>query len=158
MMAVKIDPITEADKGELDPSKLRDVPGWERAPVPVCMGGDARALTFCCKPGMPLVFASKCRRDAVLSRIGLSQHEFVRIKDAFSRERGWDCDEVCFGSLSYCCMRRRGCPAGRDTMLHRLYGESAALKVYFSEKRKLARLLLEAAERGEEVEHLLPLC
>lgn len=158
MMTRDMDSIAGADKGGLDPSKLRDVPGWEQAPVPVCMGGDARGLTFCCKPGHPLMFADKCRRDAVLSRIGLSQHEFVRIKDAFSRQRDWDCDDVCFGSLAYCCMRRRGCPAGRDAMLCKLYGESVALEVYFDKKRELARLLLQAAEKGEEVEHLLPLC
>lgn len=152
------DHVAKVDDGGPDPSKLRDVPGWERAPVPVCMGGDARGLTFCCKPGHPLMFADKCRRDALLSRIGLSQLEFVSIKDAFSHERKWDCDEVCFGSLAYCCMRRRGCPAGRDTMLYELYGESTAMEVYFDEKRKLARLLLEAAEKREEVEHLLPLC
>ena len=84
----------------MDDGLFRDLPGWEHAPVPLCMGGDARALTFCCKPGHPLMFAQKCRRDAVLARIGLSQQAFVGIKDAFSREQGWDSAEVCFGSLS----------------------------------------------------------
>ena len=63
----------------LDKNKLRDLPGWERnAPVPICMGGDYRALTFCCKPGYSLTFGFKCRRDEVLAELGISKEEFIK--------------------------------------------------------------------------------
>ena len=58
---------------ELDKDKLRDLPGWEKnAPIPICMGGDYRALTFCCKPGYSLTFGYKCRRDKRLKELGIS--------------------------------------------------------------------------------------
>ena len=77
-----------ADK---EPDKLRDLPGWEKvAPIPLCMGGDYRALTFCCKPGYSLAFAFKCRRDEILSELGLSPEEFIKIKEEFSKENNWD--------------------------------------------------------------------
>ena len=65
---------------------LRDIPGWKNAPVPICMGGDYRALTWCCKPGLPLTFADKCKRDQKLKEIGMSADEFIRIKDDFSEQ------------------------------------------------------------------------
>jgi predicted metal-binding transcription factor (methanogenesis marker protein 9) len=56
----------------IDQDKLRDLPGWEKdAPVPVCMNGDYRALTFCCKPGFSLTFGFKCQRDEKLKEIGI---------------------------------------------------------------------------------------
>ena len=71
----------------LDPDKLRDLPGWKNnAPVPICMGGDYRALTFCCKPGFSLTFGYKCRRDEALQEIGISTEEFIRIKERLSKE------------------------------------------------------------------------
>ena len=66
---------------DIDPDKLRDLPGWEKiAPIPLCMGGDYRALTFCCKPGYFLTFAFKCRRDKKLSELGVSPEEFIILR------------------------------------------------------------------------------
>ncbi|MFX1503982.1 MAG: hypothetical protein ACFFDH_23675, partial [Promethearchaeota archaeon] len=105
---------------KLDPDKLRDLPGWERnAPVPLCMGGDYRALTFCCKPGYSLTFGFKCRRDKRLDELGLDSEDFIKIKEVFSGENNWDSDLVCFGSLSYCCMRRNGCPKRDYALIER---------------------------------------
>jgi tRNA-dihydrouridine synthase B len=131
---------------ELDPDKLRDLPGWEKnAPVPLCMGGDYRALTFCCKPGYSLTFGFKCRRDKKLEELGLDPEEFIRIKEAFSRENNWDSDLVCFGSLSYCCMRRNGCPK-RDYALFERYPNMSLDKImtiYFQKKKELSKRILE---------------
>jgi len=95
---------------ELDPDKLRDVPGWENAPIHICMEADYRGLTFCCKPGFSLTFGFKCKRDETLKELGITQEEFIKIKEEFSKDNDWDSDLVCFGSISYCCMRRGGCP------------------------------------------------
>jgi len=131
---------------ELAQDKIRDVPGWERiAPVPICMGGDYRALTFCCKPGHSLTYAFKCRRDETLKELGLSQEKFMEVKENFSKENDWDSEFVCFGSISYCCMRRGGCP-NRDYALSIKYpGKSKEdiMKIYFEKKKKLAKLILE---------------
>ncbi|MHA1232232.1 MAG: hypothetical protein ACTSPQ_16485 [Candidatus Helarchaeota archaeon] len=106
---------------KLDPKLIRDVPGWKNAPVPACYGGDYRSLTFCCHPNYTLTFSYKCMRDFLLKEIGLSKEEFIRIKDEFSKENNWDAPTVCFRSLSYCCMRRGGCPGDRDNVLKALY-------------------------------------
>ncbi|MHA1257449.1 MAG: hypothetical protein ACTSPS_17805, partial [Promethearchaeota archaeon] len=101
----------------LEEDKVRDLSGWERnAPIPICMGGDYRALTFCCKPGYSLTFGFKCRRENILRELKLTPEEFMNIKDQFSKENNWDSELVCFGSISYCCMRRGGCPK-RDLAL-----------------------------------------
>ncbi len=140
---------------------LRNVPGWVNAPVPVCMGGDFRALTFCCKPGMPLAFAAKCRRDEKLRQIGLSPEKFIAIKDKFSKTLHWDDAIPCFGSLSYCCMRASGCPR-RDAALLAKYPQFAEngsgephvgpkiMEKYFAAKHELAVLLLRASENTKE--------
>ena len=66
----------------IDPNKLRDLAGWEKnAPIPLCMGGDYRALTFCCKPGYALTFGFKCQRDSTLQSLGISQEDFIKIKE-----------------------------------------------------------------------------
>ncbi|MBD3195946.1 MAG: hypothetical protein GF317_12870 [Candidatus Lokiarchaeota archaeon] len=148
----------------LEKDKLRDIPGWEKnAPVPICMGGDYRALTFCCKPGYSLTFGFKCRRDSTLAELGLSQEDFVRIKEDFSIENNWDSDIVCFGSISYCCMRRGGC-SRRDLALEKKYpelSEEERMKLYFTKKRNLSkRILLEVKnpELKEKITQLLDLC
>jgi len=131
---------------ELEKDKLRDIPGWEKdAPVPICMEGDYRALTFCCKPGHSLTFGYKCKRDKTLAELNVSQEEFVKIKEEFSQKYEWDSDVVCFGSLSYCCMRRGGCPR-RDLALKRKYPKltpEERLKFYFERKKELSQLILE---------------
>jgi len=81
----------------------------------------------------------------------------VEIKEWFSKVVGWDSSAVCFGSLSYCCMRRRGCPGERDRVLVGLYGEplSRALEEYFLRKRVLAVHLLREASHRESVRGLM---
>ena len=130
----------------IEKSKLRDLPGWENnAPVPICMGGDYRALTFCCKPGYSLTFAFKCQRDEVLKELGLSPQEFIKIKEEFSKENEWGSEMVCFGSISYCCMRSGGCPR-RDLALSIRYpdlNKEDFMKLYFKKKKELAKVILE---------------
>ena len=131
---------------DLDQDKLRDLPGWEiNAPIPICMGGDFRALTFCCKPGYSLTFGFKCKRDEILKEIGLTPEEFIEIKENFSKENNWDSEIVCFGSISYCCMRRDGCPR-RDTALVERYPNMTMEKImalYFKKKKELSRKILQ---------------
>ena len=131
---------------DIDPDKLRDLPGWEKlAPIPLCMGGDYRALTFCCKPGYSLTFAFKCKRDKKLSELGVSPEEFIKIKDEFSKENNWDSEFVCFGSLSYCCMRRNGC-SRRDIALLERYPNinlEDIMRSYFKKKKELSKRILE---------------
>lgn len=139
---------------KIDPKLLRDIPGWDNAPVPACYGGDYRSLTFCCHPGYNLTFGYKCLRKKLLDEIELSEEKFIEIKDQFSKEHGWDAPTVCFRSLSYCCMRRGGCPADRDNVLRSLYPRDNfddTLKEYFKRKRLLAIRLLKAANRQDLV-------
>jgi predicted metal-binding transcription factor (methanogenesis marker protein 9) len=140
----------------VDEQLLRDVPGWSKAPVPACYGGDPRSLTFCCHPGYPLTFSFKCRRDALLKEVGLTKDEFVKIKDEFAKKNNWNDERVCFKNLSYCCMRRGGCPGGRDHVLKDLYKKKGRnwdgiLEQYFSRKRELSLLLLKASTNQELV-------
>jgi predicted metal-binding transcription factor (methanogenesis marker protein 9) len=143
----------------LEKEKLRDLSGWElNAPVPICMGGDYRALTFCCKPGFSLTFGFKCRRDEVLLDLGITQEEFISIKDEFSNENNWNSDITCFGSLSYCCMRAGGCPR-RDVALVERYPEMTIqeiMKIYFKKKKELARKILESIRNPEIKEKVKP--
>ncbi|MFX1344526.1 MAG: hypothetical protein ACFFBC_06240 [Promethearchaeota archaeon] len=130
----------------IPPDKLRDLPGWEEnAPVPICMGGDYRALTFCCKPGFSLTFAYKCKRNEILREIGLSPEEFIKIKEKFSKENNWESEIVCFGSISYCCMRVGGCPRRDVALVERYPGKpiEEIMKLYFQKKKELAKKILE---------------
>lgn len=130
---------------DLDPEKLRDVPGWKGAPIHICMGADYRGLTFCCKPGYSLTHAFICKRDEILTEIGLTPEEFIQIKVEFSNENNWDSEVVCFGSLSYCCMRRNGCPR-RDLALVEIYPNKSLeeiMKIYFNKKKELSKRILE---------------
>lgn len=142
-----------------EPDKVRDISGWEeKAPVPICMDGDYRALTFCCKPGHSLTFAFKCKRDQVLKELGLTKKEFVKIKEKFSKEKDWDSDVVCFGSMSYCCMRRGGCPR-RDYALQKRYPNKSKeefMKIYFQKKRELAKRILEYVDDSEAKKKVRP--
>lgn len=134
-------------EAEVSEHFLRDLAHWEQAPVPICFHGDYRALTFCCKPGCGLNFASKCQRDTTLHEIGLPPEEFTRVKEEFSQEHSWDAPETCFGSLSYCCMRQGGC-SRRDLALTRVYPQlsyTEALGEYYRLKRELAQRLLHRA-------------
>ena len=147
----------------IEQDKLRDLPGWEKdAPVPICMGGDYRALTFCCKPGSSLTFGFKCRRDEKLEEIGIDPEEFVRIKEEFSKENDWASDVVCFGSISYCCMRRNGCNRRDAALLERYPGMpmEEIMKIYFQKKKELSKKVLESLkdqQRKDKVRKLLDL-
>jgi len=132
---------------DIEPEKLRDIEGWEKnAPIPVCMGGDYRALTFCCKPGYSLTFGFKCMRDKNIKELGISPEEFINIKEIYSEENDWNSDIVCFGSISYCCMRRGGCPR-RDLALSIRYpniSQEQVMKLYFQKKKELSKIILES--------------
>ena len=142
-----------------DPTLIRNLPGWKNAPVPVCFGGDIRALTWCCHPAYALTFSSHCRRKEALDKIGMSEEEYVKIKDEFSKEFDLDDDRVCFKSLSYCCMRRGGCPGERDKVLIEKFGDGKswedAMEKYFRIKKKLAIRILEKAKNQKLVEPYL---
>ncbi|MFX1297171.1 MAG: hypothetical protein ACFFD2_20245 [Promethearchaeota archaeon] len=142
-----------------DPNLIRNLPGWKQAPVPICFGGDVRALTWCCHPKYPLTFSSHCRRKVTLDKIGMSEEEYIQIKDEFSKEFDLDDDRVCFKSLSYCCMRRGGCPGERDTVLKEKFGKDKPweeiLEKYFSIKKILAKRILEKARNKELVKPYL---
>jgi len=72
-------------------------------------------------------------KDKILTEIGLTPEEFIQIKVEFSNENNWDSDVVCFGSLSYCCMRRNGC-SRRDLALVERYPNKSLeeiMKIYF---------------------------
>ncbi|MFX0025768.1 MAG: methanogenesis marker 9 domain-containing protein [Candidatus Hermodarchaeota archaeon] len=145
--------------GILDPEKLRDIPGWgKNAPIHICMNGDYRGLTFCCKPGYSLTFGFKCKRDQILDEIGMTSQEFIKIKEEFSKENQWNSDIVCFGSLSYCCMRRGGCPR-RDPALELRYPDKTKeerMRIYFQKKKKLAKRILEAIKDSKGKEKVKP--
>ena len=147
----------------LEEDKIRDLSGWEKnAPIPICMGGDYRALTFCCKPGYSLTFGFKCKRDNILRELKLTPEEFMNIKDQFSKENNWDSELVCFGSISYCCMRSGGCPK-RDLALTIRYPnltKEEFMKVYFQKKKELSKRILESVidqEAKTEVKPFLAL-
>jgi predicted metal-binding transcription factor (methanogenesis marker protein 9) len=146
----------------LDPEKLRDIPGWKDAPIHICMDADYRGLTFCCKPGYSLTFAFECKRDETLKHLGISQEEFTTIKEKFSKDNDWDSELTCFGSLSYCCMRRNGCPK-RDAALEKRYSLKSReeyMKLYYIKKKELSKIILEAARNPkvrENVKRLLDL-
>lgn len=133
---------------------LRDLENWPSAPIPACMGGDLRSLTFCCKPGSSLTFGYKCNRDEILQEINMTGDEFIELKQEFSTEHDWDSPETCFGSLSYCCMRRGGCHR-RDAALKRRYPDLSyedALAEYYRLKRILANIILIKAGNKEKAD------
>lgn len=142
-----------------DPNLIRNVPGWKNAPVPICFGGDVRALTFCCHPAYALTFSEHCMRKKALDKIGMSEKEYVKIKDEFSKEYELDDERVCFKSLSYCCMRRGGCPGERDNVLREKYGNGKSweevLEKYFSIKKILSIRILEKAKNRNLVDPYL---
>ncbi len=128
----------------LEKKTLRNVIGWKNAPVPICMGGDYRALTFCCKPGCSLVYGFKCLRDQTLKEVGFTSAEFIELKEKFSKKNNWDSEIVCFGSISYCCMRASGCER-RDLALSLKYPNldwDKIMEIYFKKKNELSEIIL----------------
>jgi predicted metal-binding transcription factor (methanogenesis marker protein 9) len=143
----------------IEQDKLRDLPGWENnAPVPVCLGGDCRALTFCCKPGYSLTFGFKCKREETLNEVGISGKEFIKIKEDFSKDNGWDSPVVCFDSISYCCMRRGGCPRRDVALTDRYPGipKEEIMKIYFQKKKELSKKILESIRNQEGKDKIKP--
>ena len=136
----------------LDQDKLRQLPGWKDAPIHICMDADYRGLTFCCKPGYSLTFAFKCKRDEVLKKLEITPEKFMKVKEDFSRENDWDSELVCFGSLSYCCMRRGGCER-RDPALKLRYPDKTKeeiMEIYYTKKKELAKRILKASNNHKE--------
>jgi predicted metal-binding transcription factor (methanogenesis marker protein 9) len=139
---------------------LRDLPNWSNAPVPICLGGDYRALTFCCKPGFSLSFAAKCLRDKTLDELEMSAKEFMEIKDQFSKVHVWNGQSCCFGSLSYCCIRKGGC-SRRDPDIEFRYPkltEEQRMAEYFRLKKQLAREILLHVKDKAKIKDLLEFC
>ena len=136
-----------------DKKFIRNFPEWKDCPVPLCSGGDFRALTFCCKPGLPLNFGFKCLRDQTLQKLDITKEEFIKIKQEFSEKEGWDDKRVCFGSLSYCCLRSGGCPGGRDISIKERYSENS-FGEYLKRKRLLAIEILKHT-KNEDARKLL---
>ena len=89
----------------------------------------------------------------------------VNTKNTFGTKKDWDLpsvrDKICFGSISYCCMRARGCPGGRDDSLREIYGNKSSweeiLKCYFADKRELAIEVLKKAKDDDLSQALLEL-
>ncbi len=136
-------------------NNTRMVPGWKFAPVPICFGGDLRAISFCCHPGYSLTFSFKCSLPKALEELGITKEEYISVKNKFSEEHNWKYDLVCFKSLSYCCMRRSGCMGGRDDALARIYNDQDGYEKYFALKRKLCVEILKMARNKEKVKELL---
>lgn len=142
---------------EIPKDMLRDLPGWKNAPIPVCMGGDYRALSWCCKPGSALTFGFKCRRDERLNELGMTPQEFIKIKEEFSKEHDWDSNYPCFGSFSYCCMRRGGC-GRRDPGLKRKNPNKnmdEIMEEYYFLKKELANIILKKVKNQDLVKDLI---
>ena len=145
-------------KNKISPSLLRDIPGWNSATVPICMFGDYRALSWCCKPGSSLTFGFKCRRDNILKELKLTPEEFMNIKDQYSKENNWDSELVCFGSISYCCMRAGGCPRRDVALVDRYPGvpKEEIMEIYFQKKKELSKKILESIRNQEGKDKIKP--
>ena len=157
---LSMSPSNEDPMAKISKKFLRDVPNWDNAPVQICMGGDYRALTFCCKPGHSLTFGYKCLRDEKLKEVGMTSEVFMQIKQEFSTEHEWDSDTTCFGSLSYCCMRNSGCYR-RDAALAKAYPGKSFDEVkadYFGRKKELAKIILKKVQNQELVKGFLDHC
>jgi predicted metal-binding transcription factor (methanogenesis marker protein 9) len=105
-----------------------------------------------------LTFGFKCRRDEKLKEIGLTPEDLIEIKEQFSKENNWDSELVCFGSLSYCCMRRGGCPK-RDFALFERYPNMTLDKImtiYFQKKKELSKRILDNIQDPEGKKKVKP--
>ncbi|HTY52348.1 MAG TPA: methanogenesis marker 9 domain-containing protein [Methanomicrobiales archaeon] len=107
--------------------------GWYNAPKQLCRGGDVRALTFCCLP------VKDCPLLPTLSKVGLSQQEYVDIKK--EAVKGTTLEEgpyTCFGSLAWCCKASSPCLL-RDATLEQM---GLSKKEYMKKKRELSRAIM----------------
>ncbi|MHA2184983.1 MAG: hypothetical protein ACXAAI_08285, partial [Promethearchaeota archaeon] len=96
-------------------------------------------------------FGFKCMRDEILEDLGIPAEEFINIKEQFSKENDWDSDTTCFGSISYSCMRRGGCPRRDVALAERYPGMSIddMMEVYFQKKKELSKRILESIKNEE---------
>jgi putative methanogenesis marker domain 9 len=107
--------------------------GWYNAPKQLCRGGDVRALTFCCLP------VKDCPLLPTLSKVGLSQQEYVDIKK--EAVKGTSLEEgpyTCFGSLAWCCKASSPCLL-RDATLDQM---QMSKREYMQRKRDLSRAIM----------------
>jgi predicted metal-binding transcription factor (methanogenesis marker protein 9) len=90
-------------------------------------------------------------RDEILEDLGIPAEEFINIKEQFSKENDWDSDTTCFGSISYSCMRRGGCPRRDVALAERYPGMSIddMMEVYFQKKKELSKRILESIKNEE---------
>src|ERR1035437_8622288 len=87
--------------------------GWYNAPKHICAGGDLRGLAYCCMP------VKECPLRYVLKRAGISEDEYVQIKESFNNTKLGAGPGTCFGSMVWCCKITRPCP-WRDSSLQDL--------------------------------------
>lgn len=83
----------------------------------------------------------------------------MHIKEEFSKKHTWNGNFCCFGSLSYCCMRRNGCDR-RDADLQFRYpklSKDAMMAEYFKRKRELAKIILDSVKNRAIVADLYEL-
>ncbi|MGA2105299.1 methanogenesis marker 9 domain-containing protein [Methanoregula sp.] len=114
-------------------SRYADAEGWYNSPKQLCRGGDIRALTFCCMP------VKECPLIPVLSRIGLSRDEYVRLK--LDSVKGTPLDggpNTCFASLAWCCKTSSPCMFRDMTLAN----EGLSKKEYMRRKRELSATIM----------------
>ena len=83
---------------------VQEAVGWYNAPKHICAGGDLRGLAYCCMP------VKECPLRYVLKRAGISQEEYVKIKESFNNTKLGAGPDTCFGSMVWCCKITRPCP------------------------------------------------
>ncbi|MGA3198104.1 MAG: methanogenesis marker 9 domain-containing protein [Halobacteriota archaeon] len=83
---------------------FQEAVGWYNAPKHICAGGDLRGLAYCCMP------VKECPLRYVLKRAGISQEEYVQIKESFNNTKLGAGPDTCFGSMVWCCKITRPCP------------------------------------------------
>ena len=111
---------------------LQETVGWYNAPKHICAGGDLRGLAFCCAP------VKNCPLRYVLKRAGITEEEYIRIKESFADTELGEGASTCFGSMVWCCKITRPCP-WRDSTLQDLGFSDVE---YMQLKKKLAEKLL----------------
>jgi TIM-barrel protein len=112
--------------------------GWYNAPKHLCAGGDLRGLAFCCLP------VKDCPLHYALKRAGITEKEYVRVKDSFKRTKLGAGPDTCFGSMVWCCKITRPCP-WRDSCLQ---DEGFSDVEYMHLKKQLAEELLSRRDLG----------
>jgi TIM-barrel protein len=112
--------------------------GWYNAPKHLCAGGDLRGLAFCCLP------VKDCPLHYALKRAGITEEEYVRVKDSFKRTKLGAGPDTCFGSMVWCCKITRPCP-WRDSCLQ---DQGFSDVEYMHLKKQLAEELLSRRDLG----------